>query len=162
MTVDADVLVAEGREPMPRRRRLALLAVLLLVVVTALVLDQWRRDREAAEVTACRARATEAVTAAGRPLWARTALVRPALANADDDVRAYIYDSMSDVARGRDEPLRAARDACEVTVLWHHHDLRRQRDRCLAQLDAHLAWWGEVRGDGRAAFGPGPGTGGCD
>jgi hypothetical protein len=49
-----------------------------------------------------------------------------------------------------------------VGLLWHHGDLARRRDDCVAALDELAAWFREVSSDGAHAFGGGiEGRRGC-
>lgn len=156
VSTGTDVLAVEGRPPMAPRRRAALLAVLLVAVTGALLVDLTRRDAEATAVAECRDRASTSMRDAGDPMWAEAALVRPALPRAGDDVRRELYALLSGRAATAEQQLAAARRACEGSVLWYHRALRERRDDCLADLDAQLAWYAEVVRDGRVAFSPFP------
>lgn len=163
MSDDAEVMDA-GPPPRSRRRVAALLALLLVLGVGAAVLDRSFRARGSEEVTACRQQGAAEIEAAFSRLTARTGTVRPTVfAMPDGALRRQLLALVSDAVAGADDRLRTARARCEaVDLLWHHDDLARRRDGCVAALEEVAAWFREVSADGAHAFGGGvDGRPGC-
>jgi hypothetical protein len=163
--VSGEVEVLDGgRPPRSRARIAAFLVVLLVLGVGAVVLDRSFRARESEEVSGCREQAASRIAAEFDRLTARTGTVRPAVfAMPDGDLRQQLLGLISEAVAGADDRLRAARVRCEeVGLLWHHGDLARRRDRCIAALEELVVWFGEVSRDGAHAFGGRvDGGGGC-
>lgn len=164
MSGEAEVLDA-GPAPRSRRRVAALVAlslVLLVLGVGAVVLDRSFRSQAAAQVAACREQGAAEIAAASGRLTARTGTVRPTVfATVDDDLRQELFGMVSEAVAGADDRLRAARARCEeVELLWHHEDLARARDDCVATLTEVAAWFRKVSRDGAHAFGGGVVDGG--
>lgn len=155
--------------PTPRSRArvaalLALLLVLLVLGVGAVVLDRSFRSLGSEQVAACRQQGAAEIAAATSRLTARTGTVRPTVfAMPDGDLRQQLLGLVSESVAGADDRLRAASARCEeVELLWHHGDLARLRDDCVATLEEMAAWFREVSRDGAHAFGGGVnGGGGC-
>lgn len=154
MSGQAEVLDA-GRPPPSRARVAALLVLLLVLGVCAAGLDRAFRARGSEQVAACRQQGSSTITAAFDRLTARTGTVRPAVFGmADGERRQQLLELVSDAVAGVDDRLRAARVRCEeVGLLWHHQDLARRRDECVAALDELAVWFGGVSRDGAHAFG---------
>ena len=153
-----------GPPPRSRRRVAALLALLLVLGVGAAVLDRSLRARGSEQVAGCRQHGAAEIEAAFSRLAARTGTVRPTVfAMPDGDLRRQLLGLVSEAVAGADDRLRAASARCEeVELLWHHGDLARRRDDCVAALDELAAWFREVSSDGAHAFGGGvDGRRGC-
>ncbi len=153
-----------GPPPQSRGRVASLLAVLLLLGVGSLVLDRSARERGAEDVADCRELGAGEIAAAYDLLAARTGTVRPTVfALPEGDVRNELLGLVSAVVADADDRLLAARDRCTgVELLWHHGDLARRRDDCVAALEDSATWFREVSVDGAHAFGGGFGDrGGC-
>ena len=146
-----------GPPPRSRGRVAALLALLLVLGVGAAVLDRSFRARGSEQVAACRQQGAAEIVAAFGRLTARTGTVRPTVfAMPDGDLRRQLLGLVSEAIAGADDRLRAARARCEeVELLWHHGDLARRRDDCIAALEEMAAWFREVSRDGAHAFGGG-------
>lgn len=154
MSGESEVLDA-GPPLWSRRRVAALLALLLALGVGAAVLDGSFRSRGSDQVAACREQGASEIAAASGRLAARTGTVRPTVfAMPDGELKQQLLGLVSDAVAGADDRLRAARARCEeVELLWHHGDLARRRDDCVAALEAMAAWFHEVSRDGAHAFG---------
>jgi len=146
-----------GPAPRSRGRVVALLALLLVLGVGAAVLDRSFRSHGSEQVAACRQQGASEIAAASGRLTARTGTVRPTVfAMPDGDLRRQLLGLVSEAIAGADDRLRAARARCEeVELLWHHGDLARRRDDCIAALEEMAAWFREVSRDGAHAFGGG-------
>ncbi|MGZ5401105.1 MAG: hypothetical protein ACXWDM_13940 [Nocardioides sp.] len=162
MSGEAEVLDA-GPLPRSRRRVAAVLALLLVLVVGAAVLDRSLRSHGSEQVAACRQQGASEIAAVSGRLTARTALVRPTVfAMPDGELRQQLLGLVSEAVAGADDRLRAAGARCEeVELLWHHGDLARRRDDCVAALEEMTAWVREVSRDGAHAFGGGLDARGC-
>ena len=163
MSGEAEVLDAAP----PRRSRgrvAALLALLLVLGVGAAVLDRSSRARGAEQVADCRQQGAAEIATAFSRLSARTGTVRPTVfAMPDGELRQQLLGLVSEAVAGADDRLRAAGARCEeVDLLWHHGDLARRRDDCVAALEGLAAWFREVSSDGAHAFAGGvEGRRGC-
>jgi len=161
--VEAEVLDAG-----PRRRSrgwvAALLALLLVLGVGAAVVDRSYRSRGSEQIAACRQHGASEIAAATGRLTARTGTVRPTVfAMPHGHLRRQLLALVSEAVAGADVRLLAARARCaEVELAWHHGELARQRDECVATLEEMAVWFGEVSRDGAHAFRSGVGGGrGC-
>jgi hypothetical protein len=154
VSVEEEVLDT-GPRPGSRRRVVALLALLLCLGLGAAVIDGSYRSQESADVAACRQQGASEIAAATGRLTARTGTVRPTVyAMPPGPLRQQLLGLVSDAVAGADDRLRAARARCEeVELLWHHDDLARRRDDCIAALEEMAAWFREVSRDGAHAFG---------
>jgi hypothetical protein len=146
-----------GRPPRSRARTAALIALLLVLGVGAVALDRSFRARGSDQVAACRQQGTATIEAAFGRLTARTGTVRPTVFGmADGERRQQLLELVGEAVAGADDRLRAARLRCEeMELLWHHEDLARRRDECVAALEELAVWFGEVSRDGAHAFGAG-------
>ena len=154
--MDGETEVLDAGPPRRSPRRVAaLLAVLLVLGVAAVVLDGSLRSHGSEQVAACRQQGASEIAAASGRLTARTGTVRPTVfAMPDGQLRRQLLALVSEAVAGADDRLLAARARCaEVELLWHHRDLARQRDECVAALEEMAAWYREVSRDGAHAFG---------
>lgn len=160
-------MLEAGPTPRSRGRATALLAVLLALLVLgvgAVVLDRSSRSHGSEQVAACREQGAAEIEAATARLTARTGTVRPTVfAMPEGELRQQLLGLVSEAVAGADDRLRAARARCEeVGLPWHHGDLARSRDDCVAALEAMAAWFRQVSRDGAHAFEGGvDGGGGC-
>ncbi|MGZ5417986.1 MAG: hypothetical protein ACXWDI_12465 [Nocardioides sp.] len=156
---EVDVLGRDGRPPLlaPWVRRL-LVAVLMIAVVAAWLVDREVRSRELVAVERCAAATTTAVEGAHGRLGFIAGYVRPALAASPPvELRGELYAMVSSAAADHEGKLLAALDTCRSTsVLALHDDLRDRRASCERRLRSTLDHLAAVARDGRAAFGPSP------
>lgn len=133
-----------------RRVRWALLAVTVVLVVVAAVVDARLRDREELAVARCADGVSAAVDRAGRRIDAMYGYVRPVLDNGPGAaLKDGLYLLVAEAAEGAGQSLVAARRACtEVSILALHDGLEERRDRCLSVLDAQQARLADVASDG--------------
>jgi hypothetical protein len=161
--VSGESEVLDAGPPQGSRRRVAaILALLLVLGVAAAVFDRSLRSRESEQVAACREQGASEIAAASGRLAARTGTVRPTVfAMPDGELKQELLGLVSEAVAGADDRLRAASARCEqVELLWHHGDLARRRDDCVAALDQMAAWFREVSRDGAHAFRAGGGVDG--
>ena len=136
---------------------------LLLALLAAAVLDGASRARGAERVAACRQHGASEIAAVSGLLSARTGTVRPTVfALPPGALRQQLLGLVSEAVIGVEDRLQAARVRCEqVRLLWHHGELARRRDACVAELDEQAAWFRAVSRDGSRAFAAGDPDRGC-
>lgn len=149
---DREVLeVGTGRRAgLPRRLRVLLLAVVVVLTASALLVDRELRDREERDVERCAVHVAAAVDAAGRRLQTTYEYVRPGLANTPSRVlRAGLLGLVSDAAAGAATRLAPARSSCaELSILPNHSHQRERRARCLTVLEEQRSALTAVARDG--------------
>jgi hypothetical protein len=150
---EAEVLEA-GRPPRSRVRVAAFLGLLVVLGIGGVAVDRSFHAHGVEQVAACRQQGTSTIAAAFGRLTARTSLVRPTVfAMSDGDRKQQLLELVSESVAGADDRLQAAHARCEkVDLLWHHGDLARRRDECVAALEELAAWFSEVSRDGAHAF----------
>ena len=133
----------------PAQRRLLVLC-LLLVLATLAWLDDRAQRAEQRAVERCADDVTAAVDLAGRGVLATYEYVRPALSSGPDSrLRNGLHGLIAEAAAGGEARLSELDSRCEaVTVLPHHRELDRRRDRCLDVLAAQRAELDAVARDG--------------
>ncbi len=153
-TGEGEVLQQGTGDPWPWRRITTLLLVAVVAIGALVGTDRWAREREEAALAGCVAAADAAVDRAWEPIVAMARYVRPTLAQVPDgSTRRGIFDLVAGEAQDRDQLVRAARAGCaDVTIWWHHRDLRRRRDACSSALSTEADRLAAVAQDGRAAF----------
>lgn len=150
---DTEVLEVGGdvRRRLSWRVRLLVVLVLLLVGVTAYVVDRQARQRDEQAVAECAEEVATSVDLATRRLRAAYEYIRPSLGvPLDPAFEEGIFRVVSRAAEGADSEL-APRETCADISIWAwHSDLVDKRDRCTALLDAHRTGLAAVAEDGKA------------
>ncbi len=145
----------ERRRRPPRRLRVVLLALGLVLAVAGFLVDRSVRAREERAVAACAQEATTAVDLAGRPVHAAYEYIRPVLANGPGRARsADLYLLVAEAApAGVDPDVAAAARRCgAITVLPWHDAVRQRRERCLAVLSRQRSGLAAIARDGKAVL----------
>lgn len=150
----AGVEVLDQRPTAPSRRAWLVVGLLLLGLVGVGLEDRRAHAAEAARIDACLETAQAARDLADRRVSAMATYVRPALSGAYTyQVREGLAALVARSARRAAPALDDARGACaRIDVRPWHGDLQDRLDGCLATLDARLAWFSRVAGDGAVAF----------
>jgi hypothetical protein len=143
---EAEVLEAAPTKRLSRRRRLAVVTLVVALGITAFLVDRRSRAGEEQELADCGSRAAAAVEQAYTPIEARWARARRDLdGGASLMVRYGIYRQLSDSADGASSTVARARRTCaEVSVLAVHPALVTRRDACLRLLDEHVDFLAQV------------------
>jgi hypothetical protein len=154
--MDPEVLEHGTGSPRPSRRRVLLLAAVVLVLaLVAVVVDRQARRAESVEVGRCVEAATDAVADALGRVSVMAGYVSPTLAGGPPRrLRGQLLDMISTSAGPGRPTLRRARDGCAATEVWLlHDDLRQTRSDCLRLLDGQLSYLADVAADGLRGFG---------
>lgn len=157
------VPAAAPRRTGPSRRRLAIAAVLvlLLLVVTAGLtgIDQRSRNRKSDALLALVTQGQATVRYSDSRVQALVQYTSPTLlsARAPERVRASLRQVVQQGAAGQLAPLRARRDAVARLEVTHRHgDLRRARAAYLTYLDQRISYLQAVSLDLRTLYRPQP------